>query len=257
MNARYVLLAVVLASGLMSGVAGAELELRHSNDLFSGSATEDDLYSATVGISGTVRGWTLDLEEFIFTDRTNGQRFDETYLTVARELLPQASRLSLRARVGVAHVGEGLFGQDAQNLVHQIVNQPKVELPYVLATGTHGFARLNLERVFNVSQRLRAVPLAEVEAAGFKRHAKAAVRGEWDLPRRFEFTLEGGWRWTRSDYAALDPWIDESDPTYAAGIRYARYVELRWSANHFGTADRHWNIVVRIPMGRRSGTTAP
>jgi hypothetical protein len=241
--------AVLFLGALAAPVHGAEIEIRHINDQFSASRIEDDLYTGTLGISGTVAGWTFDLDEYIFTDKTNGLRFDETYLTVAKEFLGPDSPWRVRARLGAVHVGEGLYGQDFQNFVHSILNQPEVHLPYVTDSMTDVFARLNVGRRLYSNERVFLDALMEIEYAGFKEHARVAVGAHWNLGKSFGLHAEAGARFSDTDYAPLVPWIEETAPTFAIGAGYKHYVDLTWTHNYFGTGDNHWIISARARFG--------
>jgi len=228
------------------GAQAAEIEFRHINDLFSASRMEDDLYTATIGFSGTVRGWTLDLDEYLFTDKTHGLRFDETHLTVARDLLKPDSKWGVRARGGVVRVGRGIHGQRLQNFIHTVLAQEKLRLPYVEGVRSSAFIRVNVARTVFTRTRTAVTSQLEVESAGFKRHARAALATEWDLGGSFELRAAGGVRWTDSNFAPLARWIDEIDPTVALGVAYKANFELTWTRNYFGTGDSHWHLTARL-----------
>ncbi len=248
MVSKWISVALVFTA-MAAHVHAAEIEFRHINDQYSTFPIEDDLYTGTLGISGTVAGWTFDLDEYIFTDKTNGLRFDETYLTVAREFLGPDSPWRLRARVGAVHVGEGLYGQDFQNFVHSILNQPEVHLPYVPDSTTDVFARLNVSRRLYANEGVFLDALMEIEYAGFKEHARVAVGAHWKLGQHFGLHAEAGARFSDTSYAPLMPWIEEAAPTFSIGAGYKHYVDLTWTHNYFGTGDNHWIISARARFG--------
>ncbi len=248
MMTRWLSAAMVFAS-LTANVYAAEIEFRHINDLFSASPTEDDLYSGALGLSGTVAGWTIDLDEYLFTDKTNGLRFDETYLTVAKDFLDPDSKWQVRARVGVAHVGQGIYGEGLQNFVHSILNQEELNLAYVPGSESHVFVRLNVARTVYSDERTTLAPLMEIESAGFKKHARVALGARWDLGERFGLRAEAGVRFSDTDFAPLSPWIEEIDPTVTVGLCYKNYLDLTWTSNYFGTGDNHWHVTFRLHFG--------
>ena len=248
MVSRWISAALVLGA-LSAPVPGAEIEFRHINDQFSASRIEDDLYTGTLGFAGTVAGWTFGLDEYMFTDKTNGLRFDETYLTVARELLGPDSAWRVRVRVGAVHVGEGLYGQDLQNFVHSIFNQDEVDLPYISDSMTDVFADLNVSRRLYANERVNLNALFEIEYAGFKEHAGVGLGAHWNLGRDFGLHAEAGVRFSDTSFAPLVPWIEENAPTFAVGAGYKHYVDLTWAHNYFGTGDNHWIISARARFG--------
>lgn len=248
-------LAVAIAfAAVTSQVHAAEIELRHINDQYSSFEIEDDLYTGTVGVSGTVAGWTFDLDEYLFTDKVNGLRFDETYLTVARELLEADSAWSVRARAGAVHLGRGLYGQRLQNFVHEILQQEEVDLPYVGGSKSYGFVRLNVGRELFANKRVAFAALMEVESAGFKGHVRVAVTGRRALGRGFGLHAEYGQRYSDTSYAPLLPWIKGSEPAFAIGVEYKRFLDLTWSRNHFGTGEYHWHVTARVRFGKAART---
>ena len=248
MMTRWLSAAMVFAS-LTANVYAAEIEFRHINDLFSASPTEDDLYSGALGLSGTVAGWTLDLDEYLFTDKKNGLRFDETYLTVAKDFLGPDSKWQVRARVGAAHVGRGLYGQRLQNFVHSILFQPRLDLPYVPDSRTHAFVRLNVARTVYSDGETTLAPLIEIESSGFKKHARVALGARWVLGERFGLHAEAGARFSDTNFAPLSPWIENSGPTVAIGFCYKDFLDLTWTSNYFGTGDNHWHVTFRSHFG--------
>ena len=252
MLSRWLSTAMVVA-GLTAGLNAAEIEIRHINDLFSASPLEDDLYTATLGISTTVDGWTFDLDEYLFTDKSRGMRFDETYLAVARDLLAPDSKWNVRARLGVARVGQGLYGQRLQNFVHSLVNADQLNLTYIADKQSHVFVRLNVERTLKTTERATIAPVLEIESAGFKKHARIALGVHWNLGRGFELYSEAGARFTETNFAPLSPWIKDSDPTFTVGVGYQRYLSLTWTSNYFGTGDRHWHLTARAQWGHAAG----
>ena len=236
---------------LSTGLHAAEIELWHINDLFSASRREDDLYTATIGIGGTAKGWNIALEEHLFTDKAADIRHDETFLTVARELLPADAKWRVRAELGIAHIGTGIFGEEFQNVIHDILNEPELILPYSTDERTHLYVNVRAARTVVRLRRFSLAPEVELESAGFKRHARLVARADWDLGEGVGILFEGGQRWTESDYPTLTPWIDPSDMAIAVGLTYKRYLELRWTANYFGVADRHWHVVGRFEVNSK------
>jgi hypothetical protein len=226
--------------------------LTHENDLFSGTPVEDDLYTATVGIAYERSGWRFRLNERLFTDRAAGLRFDESFLTVSRELLQPSRestrRWSLRAEAGVVRRGRGLFGQGTQNFIHEIVNEPEVRLPYIAGTSVHLAAALELSRTIPLGQGARLRPLIAAESAGFKEAARIAVEFRQQLPRGWWLVGELGGRLSETEFAPLAPWMDGSAPTYLLGAGYREWISLSWSENAFGTEDRHLHLRLRFRL---------
>ncbi|NIM01857.1 MAG: hypothetical protein GTN89_13730 [Acidobacteria bacterium] len=248
MVSRWMTTAILLV-GLSFSAEAAEFEFRHINDLFSASPIEDDLYTATLGLSGRVDGWTFKLDEFLFTDRGRGLRFDETYLTVSRELLPAESKWGVRAELGAARVGRGLYGERLQNFVHEVLQQEKLNLTYATEMQSHVFVHLDVKRTFEPVGVATIAPLVELESAGFKKHARLALGVTWELGQGFDLYTEGGVRFSETNYAPLEPWLRDQEPTLTVGAGYKRWFRLTWTSNYFGTSDNHWHVTARAQWG--------
>ncbi len=246
--------ALFACAAIAASTHAAEIRLKHINDLFSVAPGDDDLYTASVGIGTVVNGWHLDLDEHLFTDKTNNLRFDETYLTVARDLQRPESKWRLRARLGVTRIGRGLYGQRLQNFVHAMIQVPEVTLPYMPGHQSHVYFGGNVGRTVAAFERAILEPQLEFESAGFKRHAKISLAARWDLGLGLELYTEAGARFSDTDYVPLVPWIKENAPVYVAGIGYKHFFEFKWTQNHFGTGDHHWHVAGRVYFGSKSGS---
>ena len=246
---------LVSAAGVTAGAGDdgpSELIFYHANDLLASPDNPDDKYTATITLAARHRGWELTLSENMFTDRrVNMIRFDETYLTLARDFTPGDKGWVVRAETGVAHVGEGIFGQSFQNFVHRTFGQDERILPYV-SEDTHLFFGLRASRPVPVKKRLVLTPFVEVETAGFKRHGLAALSASLEVAPKFHLLGEAGFRWTRTDFAELDVFVDDSEPAYGVGFSYKRWFDVRWTRNYFGTDERHWHLLWRIPIKKKS-----
>ena len=232
-----------------------EIVIGHTNDLFAVTDDNDDRYTATLTLGVRHRGWEIELSENMFTDRfVNGIRFDETYLTVARGFSPGERGWVIRPEAGVARVGEGIYGQRFQNFVHRVIDHEEYFLQYV-EDGDHLFLGLRVARPLAAGKRFTLTPLVELETAGFKRHALLGLGAEFDAGRKFNIVGDFGFRWTRTDLAPLDIFVEEEDPAFGIGASYGGLVDLRWTRNYFGTGSNHWHLMVRVPVTKKSGKT--
>ena len=116
-----------------------EIIFRTGNDFLAGNSRSDDLYTAGLGFTleldrdqpatRPLGRRFLTIEENLFTDRDADLRFDETWLLFGRRLRGEAWRADVY--VGAVRAGRGLFGEDAQNLVHRLIGDEEVHLRYV------------------------------------------------------------------------------------------------------------------------------
>jgi hypothetical protein len=69
-----------------TGLRAGEILFDADNDFLTSNPEDDDLYTFSLAFGWKWGEQTLRLRENAFTDKDAGIRFDETYLTVVREL---------------------------------------------------------------------------------------------------------------------------------------------------------------------------
>ena len=243
-------LAVLLAfSTLHLDAAGAqEFRFITDNDLFSGS-TQDDLYTFAVAFEGERAGTRLSLRENAFTDRQAGTRFDETILSAGRDL-PEWQSFRSTIEVGGVSVGEGLFGEKAQNAVHQALGGDHVELPYV-ERSFHGRLALATERWTAVGSRLALGPRLEGELiSGLRSHLIVAAQARWEPLDQLLIHAVAGARWSDVDYTPLEPHIAPFAPIARFELNYGEHAFLAWSYNEYGDEREHLHLGYRVWLSR-------
>lgn len=248
------LVGTLFAIGLAVPAGAGELVLETENDFLTQNQ-KDDLYTFSVTL-----GWQWDktafrLRENAFTDREASRRFDETYLTVGREL-PLRPGWTGRAEAGVAHVGKGLFGESAQNAVHRVIGDPEVDLDYIGGDRLHPYGRLEIERVVVHGSRLASGPVVELQTApGFKSSALVAWRAEWDTPGPLALQATAGGKWADTELGPLVPWISRRDAYASLEIGFWDRFVLTWSYNAHGTAREHMSLGYRLASWGRGRTS--
>lgn len=206
----------------------------------------DDLYSFGLGFEVGRGAYRFAFREAGFTDRDAGVRFDETFLTVGRNLALPAG-WSARVEAGAGHVGEGVFGQSFQNEFHGLVGSEEVELEYLDEEKTVGLAAIRLVRPRDVSPSLVAGPFLEASAApGLKSHALVAARAAWTPSGAFDVIATAGVRWSHADLDELAPWMDGTALQAEVRIVYRDRIELSWSRNSYGTERNHLSLGYRL-----------
>ena len=248
-----VLAAALLAAAALALPAGAQgIRFSTGNDILTDERTQDDLYTFSVALEIERGAYTFALRENAFTDRAAAVRFDETYLTVGRSFAgPRAWRLD--AEAGLVHVGHGLFGEDAQNAVHSLLDQEEVELRYV-GSDLHPRLTLAAERPFSVSQKLAVGPRLEIDAApGLRSFAVAGGQMLWQPGRRVAVQLLAGGRYSEADFEPLEPHLDGWAPVARLGLTLADRVFLAWTYNDYGDEREHLTIGYRLGGGGRGG----
>ena len=229
---------------------GYELRLTTENDLFVQGTEPDDLYTFSVGI-GIERGpTTFGLEEHAFTDREADVRFDETHLTLTRRLVRSSWDLELTG--GVVHVGEGLFGEAAQNAVHEVVGSDEVDIPYA-DTQWHPRAGVAAERWWPLGSRVMAGPRLEIDSVpGLHSHAIVAGQLEWRPHRYVDVEVLAGHRFTDAGHEALEAHLAQDAPIGEVSVVVLQRIELSWSYNKLGDEREHLTIGYRV-RGPRVG----
>ncbi|MDA8020893.1 MAG: hypothetical protein MPN21_25940 [Thermoanaerobaculia bacterium] len=248
---------------LLAAIAMAtDIRFVTDNDFLGSNETQDDLYTFAVTVEIDKGPLTWTVAENAFTDREAGLRFDETHVTAGR-LLPEHwfGRWSVWTEAGVAHVGEGLLGQDIQNAFHELIGSDEVHLDYVDKNSYH--ARLGVEagRQNRVSHGLTVGPHLEAHSyVGFKDDALVGFRGRWQPPsttlNRFEVDVTVGARYSRSSFEPLDNHLERVSEAAQLEISTPGGLVVNWSRNRYGTAREHVSLGFRIGGGespRRGG----
>ncbi|HVS12574.1 MAG TPA: hypothetical protein VMV46_01525, partial [Thermoanaerobaculia bacterium] len=231
--------------------SAAEITFTTANDILSGNRFSDDRYTAALVLGFHFERFELRFEENLFTDRENGLRFDESWLTA--RFAPQTDGpWRPTFEVGVVHVGEGLFGESAQNAIHRLIGGERVELPYTGHDTFHAVARVDMRRTLLQRDRL------EVEAGfggswspAFRSTLETEVQAAIPTTRWLTVILGVGGRMDRTELDALEPWQHDTAMTGELGFLLRDRVQLSWLYNAYGTTARHLRLTYRIPTGGR------
>lgn len=237
-------------TALAEQARGYELRLSTENDLFVEEKHPDDLYTFSVGI-GVDRGpYTFGLQEHAFTDRQANVRFDETHLTVTRRLTRAAWQVELTG--GAVHVGHGLFGEEAQNAVHDLIGADEVDLRYA-DSDLHPEAAVSAERWWPLGRRIVAGPRIEAAAVpGLHSHAIVAGQLAWQANRWLDVELLAGHRFTDTDHEALEGRLASEAPIGVVSVVLVQRLEVTWSFNKLGDEREHLTVGYRV-RGPRVG----
>lgn len=244
-----------------TGAGATDIRLVTDNDWLGSNETEDDLYTFAVLVEVDKGPLTWTVAETAFTDREAGFRFDETHITAGR-LLPEHwfGHWSVWTEAGVAHVGEGLLGQDLQNAFHQLIGSAELDLSYI--DDDDYYARLGFEagRQARVAGGLTMGPHLEAHSyVGFKDDALVGVRSRWQPTRllgRLEIDVLVGARYSHSSFDPLAAHLDEMSEAAQVEIATPGGLVVNWSRNRYGTGREHVSLGLRIGAGespRRSG----
>jgi hypothetical protein len=229
--------AVVLLAG--AGCAhGAELSATHANDLFSFNRIEDDLYTFSAELAFRHRGWSVRAWENAFTDQDNDIRFDESYFTVGRDFPVFGWRA--RLELGAVRIGKGILGEDSQNTIHRLIGQDEIHLPYVDGNRNESVAAVEVWRPYAVAPDVALVPRLQVfHANNFQRNFTATTTAHWQRGK-IRYLAGAGWRFFETDCDLLEPWLEESAPTWELGAELFGHLLAKWTQNRFGTDRRYF-----------------
>ena len=226
------------------------IEIKTANDFLTKNKQKDDLYSFGFGVSLDLGRYDLKLSENAFTDRTNELRFDETYLTLSRAL-PALGRWQVHGEAGVVQVGEGIFGEGAQNSLHSLLGDEEVELPYIESSSLHPTLGLTFSR--NLASLGPVATGAEIQAfsaVDFKSHASVLFRASWQALDPVRLEAGFGARYTQTDFDPLEPWVSSVGAQVELGVDlYDRYL-LTWTYNEYGTKMQHFQLGYRLATGK-------
>lgn len=227
-----------------------DLRLATENDFLTRNPTADDLYTFSIALEVEHGPYSISLRENAFTDRDAGVRFDETYLTVGRDV-PGLRSWRVHAEVGLAHVGQGLFGQDAQNAFHRIIGDEEVDLAYA-DSSLHASLALTAERSFGPVEHLEVGPRLEATSVpGLRSHGVLGAEARWQPKPGIAIEVFAGGRLSHASLGALEPHLAELGAVVRVGILLNDAVFLSWTYNDYGDKREHLSLGYRIPLGGR------
>lgn len=217
-----------------------------ANDFLASNEKDDDLYTAALELQFSWHGYQISFGENIFTDREDDIRFDETYLTLERNL-PRLGLWYSSVGVGVVHVGEGILGESAQNAVHRLTGDSELNIPYVEANRVHPTLGVRLDRPLWLWPGTTTGVRAELyNAFDFQGHAAAAFGVAWPVNSWLLVQADLGARFSWTEFEALEERIEEFAPTWKFGFKIQEKISLNWDYNSFGTKSQHFNIAYHI-----------
>ncbi|MDY7096122.1 MAG: hypothetical protein SX243_24370 [Acidobacteriota bacterium] len=248
---------VCMLMGWMGAVttAGAEpwqVELGLDNDLFVNNSVEDDFYTFGTRIGVTYGDLTYRWEELAFTDREAGMRFDETYLVVGGKLPERRTgNWEVWVEGGVAHVGEGLLGQAAQNTVHEWIGDDKVRLDYLDISDYYAHIQVELGRQWRLAEgdgwSWTWGPQAGVSATpGFRWNSLLGLRTFWQASDRVTVDATVGNRFAETEMELLEPQLEDSSLAAQVELGLPWGLFLEWSLNRYGTDREHISFGIRL-----------
>ena len=254
MPVKRLLWTLLIAMLAVQSAAAYEVRFSTINDMMTFNEIDDDLYTFSLFFEFHRQGKRIRLFEHAFTDSRNGLRFDETYLSIGSNL-PEFHGWQPELEIGALYVGEGLFGQDAQNAVHRAIGNKQLELPYRRPGHIHGTLRLAATRGYSLDPRYSIQTRVELfTAPEFKTYATGGVRVTAQPHPDLKVLLGVGLRVSDVAFDPLEPWIDGFGPTYEIGFRLWDHVEIAWDYNAFGTEMQHVNLsYVWSPNAPRPG----
>lgn len=225
-----------------------ELRLTTENDLLV--TDHDDLYTFAVALEMQRGPYTLAFRENAFTDRAAGLRFDESQLTAGRSLAGRGS-WNVYAEAGLVRVGEGLFGDTAQNAVHRLIGGEEVDLPYIRSS-LHGRALVTAERPVALGARLDVGPRFELETIpGLRSHTVLGAQALWRPGFGLTVHFLVGARLTDASEAALERHVEPIAAVARIGVVLHDSIVLTWSSNDYGDGREHLSLGYRVRPGAR------
>lgn len=234
------------------------MSLAHNNDYLTNNSVDDDFYSFGMRLRLTVGATSYRLVENAFTDRADGFRFDETYLTAGR-FLPRSwtGPWNVWVEGGVAYVGEGLLGQTIQNDVHDLLGVSRVELDYLPdADDYYPHLEMEISRFWRPARDLLWGPVVGGSATpGFRWNVMAGWRARWQPSDSFSLDVTLGGRMVDTELALLDPHLDREALAAMVAVELPRGFFVEWSLNRYGTDREHLSFGVRLGFGSTEGST--
>jgi len=246
---------VVVAALAVAPPAGARsaatVEIATSNDLSAGNPRADDHYTASFAAVWAKGRTRVTFDEHMFTDRSSGSRFDETWVQVARPF-DAPGRWYGTWRAGAVRVGRGVFGERAQNAVHAIVGSDEVDLRYLPGNDLHVAVGAELAR--RVHRGGRALSFARVDAGsapGFRHHLEATIDSTVAVGGGVLLSGTVGARASAAEHELLDRHTRTLGAVWQVQATFRGIVTLGWSENRLGIGQRRVHLGFRVPLGGR------
>lgn len=249
-----------------AATAGAEpwqVEVALDNDLFVNNSVEDDFYTFGTRIGVTRGNLTYRWEELAFTDREDGLRFDETYWVVGGQLpARRTGGWTVWVEGGVAHVGEGLLGQAAQNTVHEWIGDDKVRLDYLDDENYYAHLQVELGRQWRLAEgdgwSWTWGPQAGVSATpGFRWNSLVGLRTFWRASDRVTVDATIGNRFAGTEMELLEPHLEDSSVAAQIEVGLPWGLFLDWTLNRYGTDREHVTFGIRLSREVFGGRASP
>jgi hypothetical protein len=249
-------LLILVALWSPAPLRAGQIRFETDNDFLTSNPENDDLYTFSLSLAWEWAAQTVSLREHAFTDKDADLRFDETYLTLAREL-PLRGAWRAHSEAGLVYVGRGLFGQTVQNELHDLVGDQEVDYEYVDNSRIHPWGELVFDRRAVRGPRLAHGPRFSLTAApGFQAAVMAGWRVEWSPPGPIDLGVTAGLRYSHTAYAPLEPHI-AARAAYG-GLEVALWdgFVATWTYNAYGTERQHvafsWRFAFDQAIGGRS-----
>jgi hypothetical protein len=255
--ARRAVLFLVLGAMAVARGESAEVRLNLANDFLTSNDLRDDLYTFGLEFGYSFGSYEVSFVENSFTDSVNKLRFDETSLAASRALSPLGGWEPV-VSVGMLRIGEGLFGQDAQNTLHNLIGSDKVDLPYI--ENAHVFPTLGVtfSRVVRLRRDLLLIPRAQLSSSfGFKETSVVSVEAMWQASPAFWLGVELGGRYVETSFGPLRPWIAQTALAWKLSLGLPSNLVVSWDYNRYGTKFRHIGLGYRWNPGSKRATGGP
>lgn len=222
-----------------------ELFVVMNNDLLGNNTIKDDFYTFGVRIEAIHGDASIRFEENAFTDRIDGQRFDETFLTLGKQIHFGSSKdWGIWVEGGVAHIGEGFFGQHAQNALHKLTGDSAVFLDYI-ESGREYQPHLGGEigKQYNLGESWTMGPHIGLNyTSGLRRNTFAGLRTIWRPVKEIGVDLVVGGRLSETDIELLEPHLKYKSFAAQVNLELPYSFILEWSLNRYGTEREHVSI---------------
>ena len=232
------------------------VQMAVNNDFMTNNSVNDDFYTFGMRLEARNGKASYRLEENAFTDRLDGQRFDETFFTLGGLIADGTlNGWNIWFEGGVAHIGEGLLGQGAQNSLHSIIGDDSVFLEYISIDRYRAHISTEIGQQWQLNDVWSIGPQFGLSWTDDMRwNSVIGIRTQWCPQKKWSADIIVGARYSRTDIYLLEPHLKKQSLAAKVNLNTPSGIFIEWSLNRYGTERQHLAFGYRLGPSSKSET---